>query len=37
MNVNEYQSFVDGDMTLQEYQDMVYEYCGVKFQQNKED
>ena len=35
--IDEYQAFSDGDMTLQEYQDMVYEYCGVKFQKNKEE
>lgn len=23
--------------TLEEYQNMVYEYCGVKFQKNKEE
>lgn len=35
--IDEYQAFVDGDMTLQEYQDMVYELCDVKFQKNEED
>ena len=35
--IDEYQSFSDGDMTLEEYQNMVYEYCGVKFQKNKEE
>lgn len=35
--IDEYQMFADGDMSLQEYQDMVYELCDVKFQQNKED
>lgn len=33
--IDEYQAFSDGDMTLEEYQNMVYEYCGVKFQKNK--
>lgn len=35
--IDEYQSFSDGDVTLEEYQNMVYEYCGVKFQKNEED
>lgn len=35
--IDEYQSFSDGDMTLEEYQDLVYEYCGVKFKRNMED
>jgi len=35
--IDEYQAFSDGDMTLEEYQNMVYEYCGVKFQKNKEE
>lgn len=33
--IDEYQAFSDGDMTLEEHQNMVYEYCGVKFQKNK--
>lgn len=33
--VDEYQAFSDGDMTLEEYQEMVYEYCGVKFKMNE--
>lgn len=35
--IDEYQAFSDGDMTLEEYQEMVYQYCGVKFKENKED
>ena len=35
--IDEYQAFSDGDMTLEEYQNVVYEYCGVKFQKNKEE
>lgn len=31
--IDEYQAFSDGDMTLEEYQEMVYEYCGVKFKE----
>lgn len=31
--IDEYQSFSDGDMSLEDYQEMVYEYCGVKFKQ----
>lgn len=34
--IDEYQAFVEGDMTLEEYRELVYEYCGVKFQENKE-
>lgn len=33
--IDEYQAFSDGDMTLEEYQEMVFEYCGVKFKENK--
>lgn len=35
--IDEYQCFADGDMTLEEYQQLVYDYCGVKFQRNEED
>lgn len=35
--IDEYQKFADGEMTLEEYQDMVYEYCGVKFKKNEEE
>lgn len=35
--IDEYQEFADGNMSLEEYQEMVYEYCGVKFQKNTED
>lgn len=31
---DEYQRFSDGEMTLEEYQEMVFEYCGVKFKEN---
>lgn len=34
--IDEYQNFSDGDMTLEEYQELVYEWCGVKFQKNEE-
>lgn len=32
---DEYQRFADGETTLEEYQEMVFEYCGVKFQESK--
>lgn len=35
--IDEYQEFADGNMTLEEYQEMVYEYCGMKFEKNTED
>lgn len=35
--IDEYQEFADGNMSLEEYQEMVYEYCGVKFIKNPED
>lgn len=35
--IDEYQRFSDGDITLEEYAELVYEYCGVKFQRNEED
>lgn len=35
--IDEYQRFTDGEMTLEEYQEMVYEYCGVKFKKTEED
>lgn len=34
---DEYQNFADGEMTLEEYQQLVYEWCGVKFQKREED
>lgn len=34
--LDEYQSFCDGEMTLEEYKDFVYENCGIKFEKNKE-
>ena len=34
--IDEYQAFSEGEATLQEYQDMVYECCGVKFERTKE-
>ena len=34
--IDEYQAFSDGESTLQEYRDMVYECCGVKFERTKE-
>ena len=30
--INEYESFSDGKITLEEYQALVYEQCGVKFE-----
>lgn len=35
--IDEYQRFCDGEQTLQEYQDMVFEQCGVKFMKNNEE
>ncbi len=35
--IDEYQSFADGDMTLQEYEQLVFDYCGMKFQKNLEE
>lgn len=29
---DEYQRFSDGEMTLQEYQELVFKYCGMKFE-----
>ena len=34
---DEYQRFADGEMTLEEYREMVFEYCGVKFKSEQED
>lgn len=34
--LDEYQNFADGDMSLEEYQQLVYDYCGIKFEKNKE-
>lgn len=34
--IDEYQRFSDGEMSLEEYQEMVYEWCGLKFQKNEE-
>ena len=33
--INEYESFSDGKITLEEYQALVYEKCGVKFERTK--
>lgn len=30
--INEYENFSDGKITLEEYQALVYEQCGVKFE-----
>ena len=34
--IDEYESFAAGEMTLEQYSDMVYEYCGMKFKKNDE-
>ena len=34
---DEYQRFADGEMTLQEYSEYVYETVGIKFKVNDED
>lgn len=33
---DEYQRFADGEMTLEEYSEYVYETVGIKFKQNDE-
>lgn len=33
--INEYESFSDGKITLEEYQALVYEQCGVKFERTR--
>lgn len=33
--IDEYQAFSDGEMSLEDYRKMVFEYCGVKFKENK--
>lgn len=35
--IDEYQNFAYGEMSLEEYQELVYEWCGVKFQKNEEE
>ena len=35
--IDEYERFENGEMTMEEYQDLVFEYCGMKFQYNKEE
>lgn len=34
---DEYQKFAEGEMSLEEYEQLVYDCCGIKFQRNKED
>ena len=33
--INEYESFSSGDITLEEYQEFVYQNCGVKFERTR--
>ena len=33
--INEYESFSSGDITLEEYQELVYQNCGVKFERTR--
>lgn len=33
---DEYQQFSDGDVTLEEYANLVYEYTGIKFERSKQ-
>ena len=33
--INEYESFSDGKITLEVYQALVYEQCGVKFEKTR--
>lgn len=34
--IDEYQRFVDSEVTLEKYQQLVYNTCGLKFQRNTE-
>lgn len=34
---DEYSNFSNGDVSLEEYAKLVYEYTGIKFERNKED
>lgn len=34
---DEYERFSEGEMTLEEYQNLVFDYCGIKFQKNEEE
>lgn len=33
--INEYESFSNGDITLEDYQEIVYQKCGVKFEKTR--
>lgn len=33
--IDEYQNFADGYITLEEYQQLMYKWCGVKFQKDE--
>lgn len=33
--INEYESFSNGDITLEDYQEIVYQKCGVKFERTR--
>lgn len=33
--INEYESFSSGDITLEDYQELVYQKCGVKFERTR--
>lgn len=35
--IDEYQSFSGGEMSLEEYQELVYQLCGIKFKKNEEE
>lgn len=32
---DEYQAFAEGEMTLEEYRDLVYQYTGITFQKTE--
>ena len=34
---DEYSNFSNGDVSLEEYANLVYEYTGIKFEKNKEE
>ena len=35
--IEEYERFDNGDMTIEEYQDLVFQYCGMKFQTKEQE
>lgn len=35
--IEEYERFDNGDMTIEECQDLVFQYCGMKFQTKEQE